>query len=51
MLVAIALIEKGMAPLDAVEFIRKKRRGALNNKQLRYLETYRPHTGKGCVIM
>lgn len=49
-LVAIALIEKDMAALDAVEFIRKKRRGAINNKQLRYLEMYRKHSRKGCVV-
>ncbi len=50
MLVAIALIEKGMSPLDSVEFIRKKRRGAINNKQLQYLEHYKRHGGKGCVV-
>eukprot|EP00160_Parvularia_atlantis_P019496 Unigene7677_Nuclearia_a/m.23572 Unigene7677_Nuclearia_a/g.23572 ORF Unigene7677_Nuclearia_a/g.23572 Unigene7677_Nuclearia_a/m.23572 type:complete len:103 (-) Unigene7677_Nuclearia_a:115-423(-) len=50
-LVAIALIEKGMSPLDSVEFVRGKRRGAINNKQLRYLETYRRHNSKGCVVM
>ena len=32
-LVAIALIEAGMDPLDCIGFIRKKRRGALNNRQ------------------
>lgn len=40
-LVAIALIEAGMSPLDAVTFLRERRRGAINNKQLRLLETYR----------
>jgi len=50
-LVAIALIEKGMSPLDSVEFIRKKRRGAINNKQLKYIEHYKRHTGKGCIVM
>eukprot|EP00004_Rigifila_ramosa_P012286 TRINITY_DN2650_c0_g1_i4.p1 TRINITY_DN2650_c0_g1~~TRINITY_DN2650_c0_g1_i4.p1 ORF type:complete len:207 (-),score=33.02 TRINITY_DN2650_c0_g1_i4:172-792(-) len=40
-LAAIALIERGMEPLDAVEFIRKKRRGAINQKQLTWLEKCR----------
>lgn len=40
-LVAVALIEAGMSPLDAVAFLRERRRGAINNKQLRYLESYR----------
>lgn len=41
-LVALALIELGMKYEDAVELIRKKRRGAINSKQLLYLEKYRP---------
>lgn len=40
-LVAIALIEDGMSPLDSVELIRERRRGAINSKQLRYLESYK----------
>ncbi|KAI9318254.1 protein-tyrosine phosphatase-like protein, partial [Dichotomocladium elegans] len=36
-LVAIALIELGMEPLDAVEFVRRKRRGAFNKPQIAYL--------------
>uniref|UniRef100_A0A671N3I4 Protein tyrosine phosphatase type IVA 3-like n=4 Tax=Cyprininae TaxID=2743694 RepID=A0A671N3I4_9TELE len=27
---------------DAIQFIRQKRRGAINSKQLTYLEKYRP---------
>jgi len=52
-LVAIALIEAGMEPLDAIAFIRKKRRGAINARQITYLETYKRRTAKGgcCVIM
>jgi len=42
MLVALALIESGMKYEDAVEYIRKKRRGAINTKQLSYLENYKP---------
>ncbi|XP_008702647.1 protein tyrosine phosphatase type IVA 1-like isoform X2 [Ursus maritimus] len=40
-LVAVALIEGGMKNEDAVQFIRQKRRGAFNSKQLLYLEKYR----------
>ncbi|KAH8552482.1 dual specificity protein phosphatase CDC14B [Umbelopsis sp. PMI_123] len=40
-LVAIALIEDGMSALDSVELIRERRRGAINSKQLRYLESYK----------
>ncbi|XP_018010709.1 PRL-1 phosphatase [Hyalella azteca] len=41
-LVAIALMELGMRYEDAVQHIRTKRRGAINAKQLAYLEKYRP---------
>ena len=37
-LVAVALIEAGVEPLDAVDRIRKVRRGAINARQLQYLE-------------
>uniref|UniRef100_A0A0B7B0C3 Uncharacterized protein n=1 Tax=Arion vulgaris TaxID=1028688 RepID=A0A0B7B0C3_9EUPU len=40
-LVALALMEAGLKYEDAVEIIREKRRGALNAKQLSYLEHYR----------
>lgn len=40
-LVALALIEGGMKYEDAVELIRQKRRGAINAKQLAFLEKYR----------
>ncbi|ORX60563.1 phosphatases II [Hesseltinella vesiculosa] len=40
-LVAIALIEFGMGPLDAVAYIRSKRRGAFNKPQISYLDTYK----------
>ena len=36
-LVAIALIEAGLTPLDAVDYVRKRRRGAFNSVQLQYL--------------
>lgn len=41
-MVALALIELGLKYEDAVEMIRDKRRGAINAKQLSYLEKYRP---------
>ncbi|XP_014277455.1 PRL-1 phosphatase isoform X1 [Halyomorpha halys] len=41
-LVALALIELGMKYEDAVELIRQKRRGAINSKQLAFLEKYKP---------
>jgi protein tyrosine phosphatase type 4A len=51
-LVAIALIEDGMEPLDAVSLIRSKRRGAINAKQLNYLQNSYVRSKKGgCVIV
>ncbi|KAI8997550.1 protein-tyrosine phosphatase-like protein [Pilobolus umbonatus] len=40
-LVAIALIEDGMDNLDAVSYIRKYRRGALNKNQVRFIDKYK----------
>jgi protein tyrosine phosphatase type 4A len=40
-LVALAFIELGMKCKDAVELIRAKRYGAINEKQLSYLERYK----------
>jgi len=50
-LVAIALVESGMDPYDAITFIRKRRRGALNARQLKYIESYKPRRSKSCCIM
>ncbi|CAI4233280.1 unnamed protein product [Auanema sp. JU1783] len=41
-LVALALIEAGMKYEDAVDLIRRHRRGALNQRQLTFLEKYKP---------
>ncbi|XP_021948622.1 protein tyrosine phosphatase type IVA 1 [Folsomia candida] len=41
-LVALALMELGMKYEDAVELIRAKRRGAVNSKQLSFLQRYKP---------
>ena len=58
-MVAIALIEfANMDPVEAVSFIRARRRGAINEKQLLYLEGYKKQykrsggaeTSCGCVI-
>uniref|UniRef100_A0A1I8EG83 TYR_PHOSPHATASE_2 domain-containing protein n=1 Tax=Wuchereria bancrofti TaxID=6293 RepID=A0A1I8EG83_WUCBA len=40
-LVAIALMEAGMKYEDAVDLIRRHRRGALNQKQLNFLQKYK----------
>lgn len=40
-LVATALVELGMKYEDAVELIRKKRRGAINSRQLEFLAKYK----------
>jgi len=46
-LVAIALIESGMSPLDTIEYVRRRRRGAFNTVQLQYLmESYKPRMKK-----
>ncbi|GAA5800621.1 hypothetical protein HPULCUR_006057 [Helicostylum pulchrum] len=50
-LVAIALIEEGMDPLDSVAFVRKHRQGAINKRQLKYLETYKRRNNQAsCII-
>jgi protein tyrosine phosphatase type IVA len=41
-MVALALMELGMSYEEAVESIRLKRKGAINGKQLEFLERYRP---------
>lgn len=51
-LVAIALIEEGMEPLDSIAFIRSLRKGSINNRQLKYLENYkrRKRSSVSCCI-
>lgn len=41
-LIAISLVEEGMDPLDAIAYIRKYRRGALNKNQVRFIDKYKP---------
>lgn len=36
-LVAVALVDAGVAPEDAIEFIRNRRRGSLNRKQISWI--------------
>lgn len=48
-LVALALIEHGFGdPSAVVEFIRSQRRGAINMRQLNYLESYQRRSGPSC---
>jgi protein tyrosine phosphatase type 4A len=51
LLVAIALIEGGMTPLKSIEYIRRRRQGAFNSKQLRWLLKYKKTTDEGCTIL
>ncbi|KAJ4459893.1 putative protein tyrosine phosphatase type IVA protein 1 [Paratrimastix pyriformis] len=50
-LVAIALIEHGLDPLDVIQLIRSRRHGAMNPRQARFVEKYKPRRKKECVIM
>eukprot|EP00753_Platysulcus_tardus_P014238 PLAT4248.1.p3 GENE.PLAT4248.1~~PLAT4248.1.p3 ORF type:complete len:162 (+),score=57.58 PLAT4248.1:166-651(+) len=50
-LVSLALVEDGMEALDAVELIRSRRRGAINARQLAYLEAYKPRRASGCCVL
>ena len=52
-LVALALIEFAkMEALDAIQFIRSKRRGAINAKQLDYIDSYSPsHSNSKCCTL
>lgn len=52
-LVALALVENGMEALESVEFIRQKRRGAINLNQLKFLELYsrRKRVSNKCIVM
>lgn len=42
-LVAISLIDSGFDPEEAVHFIRSRRKGAINRRQLAFLQCYRRH--------
>lgn len=55
LMVAIALMEAGQPSFDAIEFVRKRRRGSINQKQIQFLEAYKPRLAmsmcSGCVIL
>lgn len=53
LLVSLALIESGLDAMDAVELIRKRRRGAINRVQLKWVQDYKPSRRKkeGCAVM
>ncbi|SCM20804.1 protein tyrosine phosphatase, putative [Plasmodium chabaudi chabaudi] len=40
-LASVVLIEFGMDPIDAIVFIRDRRKGAINKRQLQFLKTYK----------
>jgi len=52
-LVAIALVERAqMDALDAISFVRARRRGAINATQMQFIEKYYKQKKKGkCLIM
>jgi protein tyrosine phosphatase type IVA len=51
-MVAISLIDAGMEPEEAVQAIRKVRRGAINAKQLQFVVNYTPRKfGGGCCVV
>lgn len=50
LLVAIALIEQGATPLDAVTQVRAARPGSINLPQLRFLQAYKPKSKGQCTI-
>lgn len=49
--VALAFVLRGMPKLKAIEFVRSKRRGAINAKQLEFLRNYKPRSHHECTIM
>jgi protein tyrosine phosphatase type IVA len=51
-MVAIALLErnKSLSPEDAITFIRKKRKGAINTKQVKFLQNYKRKGGNACKV-
>ncbi|KAK2197708.1 bifunctional Dual specificity protein phosphatase domain/Tyrosine-specific protein phosphatases domain/Dual specificity phosphatase [Babesia duncani] len=48
-LACIALVEYGMNSLDAICFVRERRKGAINRKQLEYLKSYKKKGGNNCL--
>jgi protein tyrosine phosphatase type 4A len=51
-LVAIALVERAnMSALDAIAFIRERRRGAINQTQMEFIEKYYKQRKGKCLLM
>lgn len=51
-LVSTALLERGLKFEEVVEYVRERRKGAINAKQLKFLREYKPRSKKGeCVVM
>ena len=48
LLVAIALIDRGMAPIETIELIRKKRKNAFNSKHIDFILSYKIIKQSGC---
>ena len=49
---AVALMEiTGMKPMDAIDLIREFRRGAINKKQLAFLQGYKPVQSQACCMI
>mmetsp|Transcript_115089 Transcript_115089/g.229204 ORF Transcript_115089/g.229204 Transcript_115089/m.229204 type:complete len:169 (+) Transcript_115089:146-652(+) len=49
---AVALMEiTGMNYVDAIEKIRELRRGAINAKQFRFLQSYKPVQSRSCCVI
>ena len=46
LLVALALVNRGCAPFEAIELIRKNRKGALNVIQANFIIEYKPSNSK-----
>lgn len=48
---AVALVEAGFAPIEAIDFVRSCRRGAFNALQLRYLmDSYKKRPSKSALV-
>eukprot|EP00211_Chloroparvula_japonica_P011525 CAMPEP_0119123332 /NCGR_PEP_ID=MMETSP1310-20130426/3310_1 /TAXON_ID=464262 /ORGANISM="Genus nov. species nov., Strain RCC2339" /LENGTH=104 /DNA_ID=CAMNT_0007113123 /DNA_START=466 /DNA_END=780 /DNA_ORIENTATION=+ len=50
-MVCTTLIDSGMEPLEAVKFVRERRKGAINAGQLKYLRNYKKPGADGCSVM
>ncbi len=50
LLVAIALVNAGCQQFDAIELIRKNRKGALNVIQANFIIEYKPNEKQVCLL-